>query len=177
MFHSLGTQHSSVSASSSSVFHLDECLIPILASVLSFGLSGHDLNIAVIFSSLPLFNVSSDFHFFYTLVVDARTHRSPLIFFPIALVSLTDAMVAVNCIGASLIAEELDEPYKSKNDVKLAVEVDSDFAWESVLSIMGKGAESKFAALAGKGGTAAAGGTEGSQGGTNLKRPTFHQPK
>jgi hypothetical protein len=36
MFHSLGTQHSSVSASSSSVFHLDECLIPILASVLSF---------------------------------------------------------------------------------------------------------------------------------------------
>ncbi|KIJ93150.1 hypothetical protein K443DRAFT_13086 [Laccaria amethystina LaAM-08-1] len=102
---------------------------------------------------------------------------SPLIFFPIALVSLTDAMVALGRIGASLIAEELDEPYKSKNDVKLAVEVDSDFAWESVLSVTGKGAESKFAALAGKGGTAAAGGREGSQGGTNLKRPTFHQPK
>jgi hypothetical protein len=117
-----------------------------------------------------LSHVSSDFHFFYTLVVDAGSHRSPLIFFPIALVSLTDAMVAVDRIGASLIAEELDEPYKSKNDVKLAVEVDGDFTWESVLSITGKGAESKFAALAGKGGTAAAGGTEGSQGGTNLKR-------
>ncbi|KIJ91768.1 hypothetical protein K443DRAFT_14131 [Laccaria amethystina LaAM-08-1] len=120
--------------------------------------SGHDLNIAVIFSSLPLFNITSDL-FPYRAGFPHRRYGRPRPHW---------------CI---LIAEELDEPYKSKNDVKLAVEVDGDFAWESVLSVTGKGAESKFAALAGKGGTAAAGGREGSQGGTNLKRPTFHQPK
>lgn len=117
--------------------------IPILASVLSFityGLSGHDLNVAVIFSSLQLFNII----------------RMPLIFFPIVLVSLTDAMVALGRIGTFLTAEELDEPYKIQDDIKLAVEVDGDFAWETVLSVTGKGAESKFAALgAGKGGAAA----------------------
>ena len=38
------------------------------------------------------------------------------------------------------------------------------YCWEAVLSVKGKGTESKFAALgAGKGGTAAAGGREGSQ--------------
>jgi ATP-binding cassette subfamily C (CFTR/MRP) protein 1 len=67
-------------------------------------------------------------------------------------------MVALGRIGAFLTAEELDEPYKIKDDVKMAVEVDGDFAWETVLSVTGKGAESKFAALgAGKG--AAGGGT------------------
>jgi len=76
------------------------------------------------------------------------------------LVSLTDALVALGRIGTFLTAEELDEPYKIKDDVKLAVEVDGDFAWETVLSVTGKGAESKFAALgAGKGGAAAGGGT------------------
>ena len=60
------------------------------------------------------------------LVVDARTHRSPLIFFPIMLVSLTNAMVALNHIGASLIAEELNEPYKIKDNIKLAVKADHD---------------------------------------------------
>ena len=109
------------------------------------------------FSSLPLFYVSSGLHFFYTLVVDARTRRSPLIFSPIVLVSLT-----------ALIAEKLDDPYKIKDDVKLALEVDGDFDWEIMLRVTSKGAESKFAALvAGKQGTAAAGGREGSQGGPN----------
>ena len=47
---------------------------------------------------------------------------------------------------------------------QVGVEVDGDFAWETVLSVTGKGAESKFVALgARKGGTAAAGGREGSQ--------------
>ena len=68
----------------------------------------------------------------------------------------------------TLIAEKLDNPYKIKDDVKLAVEVNGDFAWETMLSVTSKGADSKFAALvAGKQGTAAAGGREGSQGGTN----------
>ena len=63
----------------------------------------------------------------------------------------------------ALIAEKLDDPYKIKDDVKLAVEVDGDFAWETMLSVTNKGAESKFAALV----AAAAGGREGSQGGPN----------
>ena len=68
----------------------------------------------------------------------------------------------------ALIAENLDDPYKIKDDVKLAVEVDGDFAWETMLSVTSKGADFRFAALvAGKQGTAAAGGREGSQGGTN----------
>ena len=120
-------------------------------------MSSHDLNVAVVFSSLPLCYVSSGLHFFYTLVVDARARRSPVICAPIVLVSLT-----------ALIAEKLDDPYKIKDDVKLAVEVDGDFDWETMLSVTSKGAESQFAALvAGKQGTAAAGGREGSQGGTN----------
>ena len=69
---------------------------------------------------------------------------------------------------AALIAEKLDDPYNIKDDVKLAVEVDGDFDWETMLSVTSKGAVSKFAALvAGKQGTAAAGGREGSQGATN----------
>ena len=67
----------------------------------------------------------------------------------------------------ALIAEKLDDPYKIEDDVKLVVEADGDFAWETMLSVTSKGAESKFAALgAGMKGTAAAGGREGSQGGT-----------
>ena len=41
-------------------------------------------------------------------------------------------MVALGCIDTFITAEELDEPYKIKDDVKLAVEVDGDFAWEAL---------------------------------------------
>ncbi|KAF5390987.1 hypothetical protein D9757_004049 [Collybiopsis confluens] len=103
--------------------------IPVLASVLSFityALSGHELNVAIIFSSLQFFNII----------------RAPLIFFPLVLSALSDALVALGRIGKFLTAEELAEPYVIDFERKHAVEVDGDFTWETA----GKIVESKFAA-------------------------------
>ncbi|KAF7373650.1 Oligomycin resistance ATP-dependent permease YOR1 [Mycena sanguinolenta] len=93
-------------------------LIPVLASVLSFityALSGHDLNIAIIFSSLQFFNII----------------RAPLIFIPFVLSALSDAIVAFGRIGKFLTAEELPDPYLIEPERKNAVEVDASFAWET----------------------------------------------
>ncbi|KAJ4474268.1 multidrug resistance-associated ABC transporter [Lentinula aciculospora] len=101
--------------------------IPVLASVLSFityALSGHDLNVAIIFSSLQFFNII----------------RAPLVFFPIVLSALSDFLVAMGRIGKFLKAEELAEPYTIDFERKHAVEVDGDFSWETA----GKIAEPKF---------------------------------
>ncbi|KAF9466028.1 multidrug resistance-associated ABC transporter [Collybia nuda] len=101
--------------------------IPILASILSFityALSGHDLNVAIIFSSLQLFNII----------------RAPLIFFPFVLSSLSDALVALGRISKFLTSEELAEPYAIEYEHKTAIRVDGDFAWETA----GKLEEPKF---------------------------------
>ncbi|GJE92383.1 multidrug resistance-associated ABC transporter [Phanerochaete sordida] len=93
-------------------------IIPILASILSFityALSGHDLNIAIIFSSLQFFNII----------------RQPLIFFPMVIANTADAAVALGRIGSFLTAEELAEPYKIDKSSKYAVDVDGDFTWET----------------------------------------------
>ncbi|PFH48819.1 hypothetical protein AMATHDRAFT_64587 [Amanita thiersii Skay4041] len=93
-------------------------LIPMLAAILSFityALSGHDLNVAVIFTCLQLFNII----------------RAPLIFLPLVLSSLSDALVALRRISSFLLAEELPEPYKIEQEAKLAVQVDGDFTWET----------------------------------------------
>ncbi|KAJ7832830.1 multidrug resistance-associated ABC transporter [Mycena leptocephala] len=74
-------------------------LIPVLASILSFityALSGHDLNIAIIFSSLQFFNII----------------RAPLIFIPFVLTALSDAKNAVD-VDASFsweTAGKIEEP-------------------------------------------------------------------
>ncbi|TFK36264.1 cadmium ion transporter [Crucibulum laeve] len=95
--------------------------IPVIASVLSFityALSGHELNVAIIFSSLQLFNII----------------RAPMIFLPFVLSSLSDALVALERIKTFLTAEELAEPYKIRQDeTGPAVDIDGDFAWETVL--------------------------------------------
>ncbi|KAJ7472999.1 ABC transporter type 1, transmembrane domain-containing protein [Mycena galericulata] len=96
-------------------------LTPVLASVLSidwqitYALSGHELNVAVIFSSLQLFNII----------------RAPLTFLPLVLSGLSDAIVAFSRIGNFLTAEELPEPYLIDGELKNAVEVDASFAWET----------------------------------------------
>ncbi|KAJ3720533.1 multidrug resistance-associated ABC transporter [Lentinula raphanica] len=98
--------------------------IPVLASVLSFityALSGHDLNVAIIFSSLQFFNII----------------RAPLLFFPIVLSSLSDFLVAMTRIGKFLKAEELAEPYTIDLERQNAVEVDGDFSWETAGKIAG----------------------------------------
>ncbi|KAJ7123757.1 multidrug resistance-associated ABC transporter [Mycena epipterygia] len=110
-------------------------LIPVLASILSFityALSGHDLNVAIIFSSLQFFNII----------------RAPLIFFPFVLSALSDALVALGRIGKFLTAEELPEPYPIDYELKNAVNVDASFTWETA----GKLEEPKFGPGAGGGG-------------------------
>ncbi|KAL4261872.1 ATP-binding cassette transporter C [Pleurotus pulmonarius] len=91
--------------------------IPIVAAILSFitySLTNHDLNIAVIFSSLQLFNLI----------------LAPLETFSIALGSLSGAIVSFKRISTFLVAEELAEPYPMNADSKYAVDVDGDFTWE-----------------------------------------------
>ncbi|KAJ7852952.1 multidrug resistance-associated ABC transporter [Mycena leptocephala] len=123
-------------------------LIPVLASILSFityALSGHDLNIAIIFSSLQFFNII----------------RAPLIFIPFVLSALSDAVVAFKRIGAFLTAEELPDPYPIDFERKNAVDVDASFSWETA----GKIEEPKFDAGAAGGGRGGMGGARGRGGG------------
>ncbi|KAI0087237.1 multidrug resistance-associated ABC transporter [Irpex rosettiformis] len=94
-------------------------ILPVVAAVLSFityALSGHDLNVAIIFSSLQFFNII----------------RAPLAFFPLVVANCADAAVALGRIGNFLTAEELAEPYAIDKDCKHAIEVDGDFQWETV---------------------------------------------
>ncbi|TEB30865.1 multidrug resistance-associated ABC transporter [Coprinellus micaceus] len=95
-------------------------LIPILAAVLSFityALTGHDLNVATIFTALQLFNII----------------RMPLVLFPFVLSGLSDALAALGRIGKFLTAEELPKPYDIKDSLPgIAVTTDGDFTWETV---------------------------------------------
>ncbi|KAF8880183.1 multidrug resistance-associated ABC transporter [Infundibulicybe gibba] len=91
---------------------------PVLASVLSFityAVTGHDLTVAVVFTSLQFFNII----------------RIPLIFFPFVLSSLSEALVALARIGKFLTAEELANPYLIDYESKSAIEVDGAFTWEA----------------------------------------------
>ncbi|KAJ3517101.1 hypothetical protein NLJ89_g715 [Agrocybe chaxingu] len=96
--------------------------VPILATVLSFityALTGHDLNVAIIFTSLQLFNII----------------RIPMIIFPFVLSSLAEFMVSTKRISTFLVAEELADPYRIEPTSTLAVQVDGDFEWETVLGL------------------------------------------
>ncbi|KAL0564979.1 hypothetical protein V5O48_017054, partial [Marasmius crinis-equi] len=100
--------------------------VPTLASVLSFvtyALIGHDLNVAVIFSSLQLFNII----------------RQPLFIVPVIMTAFSDALVALRRIGSFLTAEELDEPYEVDAKTSYAIQVDGDFTWETVSKPDGNG--------------------------------------
>ncbi|KAI0701736.1 multidrug resistance-associated ABC transporter [Earliella scabrosa] len=93
--------------------------IPILAAVLSivtYALTGHDLDVAIIFSSVQYFNII----------------RAPLVFLPITLASTTDALVALRRISSFLRAEELPVPYTIDPSRDVALDVDGDFTWETI---------------------------------------------
>ncbi|PPQ81309.1 hypothetical protein CVT26_015196, partial [Gymnopilus dilepis] len=93
--------------------------MPQLAAVLSFityALTKHDLNIAIIFTSLQLFNIM----------------RAPLLLLPFSLSGLASAVVSFNRLSEFLNAEELERPYLINPAQELAVEVDGDFEWENV---------------------------------------------
>src|SRR5271156_2877541 len=58
----------------------------------------------------------------------------PLTFLPLSLSALTDALVAFGRISQFLTSEDLPEPYPIDKDLRVAVQVDGDFVWETVLS-------------------------------------------
>ncbi|CAE6409408.1 unnamed protein product [Rhizoctonia solani] len=91
--------------------------IPILAATLSFityALSGHDLNAAVIFSSLQLFNII----------------RTPLLLVPVVAGTCGDAYVALGRIGKFLTSEELQDEFEVQPENKYAIDVRGTFTWE-----------------------------------------------
>jgi ATP-binding cassette subfamily C (CFTR/MRP) protein 1 len=69
--------------------------------------------------------------------------RNPLLFFPLVLSSLSDALVALGRISQFLISEDLPEPYLIDKNLNVAVQVDGDFVWETVLAT-GDGGKGKF---------------------------------
>ncbi|QRV93840.1 ABC transporter transmembrane region [Ceratobasidium sp. AG-Ba] len=91
--------------------------IPILAATLSFityALSGHELNAAIIFSSLQLFNII----------------RMPLVFVPLVASSCGDAYVALGRISKFLTSEELEDEFEVQPEGKYAVDIRGTFTWE-----------------------------------------------
>jgi len=127
--------------------------IPLLASILSFvnifsssircsllsvqkityALSGHDLNIAIIFSSLQLFNVRRIIcHFVIQLTPFIQIIRIPLLHYPLFLSSLSDTLVALGRISNFLTSEDLPGLYPIDHNASSAVHVDGDFIWETV---------------------------------------------
>ena len=58
----------------------------------------------------------------------------PLTFLPLALSSLSDALVALGRISQFLTSEDLPEPYPIDNNLPVAIQVDADFVWETVLA-------------------------------------------
>ena len=101
-------------------------------------MSGHDLNVAIIFSSLQLFNVNHLFFFASKIsthfVFNLQIIRTPLTFLPIVLSTLSDALVSLGRISQFLTSEDLPEPYLIDKDLHVAVQVDGDFVWETVLT-------------------------------------------
>ncbi|KAF5360312.1 hypothetical protein D9758_009126 [Tetrapyrgos nigripes] len=97
-------------------------LIPVLATILSFitySLTGHDLNVAIIFTSLQFFNII----------------QTPLIILPMVLSSMTEMIVAVKRISSFLTAEDQPDPYLIDEQAKNAIVVDGDFSWDAVTGL------------------------------------------
>ncbi|CAG8788181.1 13535_t:CDS:2, partial [Dentiscutata erythropus] len=92
---------------------------PILASILSFitfSLTGGNLDVEIVFSSLALFNL---------LLI-------PLMFLPVAIASISDAYVSINRINDFLQADELSVLPGINPDEQYAIKVtDGEFVWES----------------------------------------------
>ncbi|KIK57337.1 hypothetical protein GYMLUDRAFT_46212 [Collybiopsis luxurians FD-317 M1] len=91
--------------------------VPVLASVLSFityALTGHDLNVAIIFTSLQFFNLI----------------QTPLIVLPATLAALSNVLVAVKRISTFLLAEERPAAYSIDLESDNAIECDGDFVWD-----------------------------------------------
>ncbi|KAG5647497.1 hypothetical protein DXG03_009434 [Asterophora parasitica] len=92
--------------------------IPIIAIIMSFitySLTGHQLDVATIFTCLQLFNIV----------------RVPMLVFPLILSTLADLLVALGRISKFLSAEELEDYYAIDTSRDNAIDVDGDFTWEA----------------------------------------------
>ncbi|OXG54431.1 cadmium ion transporter [Cryptococcus neoformans Th84] len=91
--------------------------IPTLAAVLTFityGLTGHSLTPATIFSGLQYFNVL----------------KTPIAFLPMCFTAISDALVGIGRIGALLRAEEMPERVNVQEDARWAIDVKGGFEFE-----------------------------------------------
>ncbi|WWC98771.1 hypothetical protein V866_005664 [Kwoniella sp. B9012] len=94
-------------------------VIPTLAAVLTFvtyGLTGHGLNAAIIFSGLQYFNVL----------------KTPISFLPMCFTAVSDALVGIRRIGALLRSEEIPPKLNINRQSKYALDVRGDFQFESL---------------------------------------------
>ncbi|KAI0700340.1 ATP-dependent bile acid permease [Cytidiella melzeri] len=93
-------------------------MMPVVATVLSFitySLSGHDLTVPTIFTSLQFFNI---------------LHQQ-LGYLPFAFAGAADAAVGLTRISTFLTAEELDEPNTIDEESEFAISVEGSFQWEA----------------------------------------------
>ncbi|KDQ12205.1 hypothetical protein BOTBODRAFT_57028 [Botryobasidium botryosum FD-172 SS1] len=91
--------------------------VPILAAILSFitySLTKHSLEPAIVFSSLQYLNVI----------------RNPMFMVPLISSAVGDAHVAIGRISKFLTAEEMEGDYPIDQGSDLAVQLDGDFTWE-----------------------------------------------
>ncbi|KZP00831.1 ABC protein [Calocera viscosa TUFC12733] len=96
--------------------------VPVLAAVLAFvtySLTNHDLDPAIIFTCMSLFQLL----------------RQPLMFLPRALSAITDASNALERLRGVFNAETMETVLTVDPDCKYAVSVDhAEFRWETVIS-------------------------------------------
>ncbi|EJU01052.1 ABC protein [Dacryopinax primogenitus] len=96
--------------------------VPVLAAVLAFvtySLTGHDLDPAIIFACMSLFQLL----------------RQPLMFLPRALSAITDASNALERLRGVFMAETMDGALTIDPDLKWAVRVEhAEFRWETVFT-------------------------------------------
>ena len=64
-------------------------------------------------------------------------------YFPFVLSTLADTLVALDRISEFLVSEDLPESYVTDESLPVAVQVDGDFVWETVLAA-GEGEKGKF---------------------------------
>ncbi|WRT69592.1 uncharacterized protein IL334_006581 [Kwoniella shivajii] len=93
-------------------------VIPTLAAILTFvtyGLTGHDLNAAVIFSALQWFSVI----------------RVPINLLPMTFAALGDMAVGLSRVGRMLKAEELVDTLDIDKNTEFGIEVQADFQYDA----------------------------------------------
>lgn len=97
-----------------------------MLSFITYSLAGNELNPAIIFSTLQLFNVI----------------RQPLVMLPMAFTVCSDAYVGIKRITTAMLAEELPDDLQIDPSLPSAIRAHGDFIWETsgpISGLMGGG--------------------------------------